>query len=447
MNLKAGKRPPSDDEEEEHPRKQSKTFKAVLNRKQYKQFVSIESYEFMYGSLEESKLRDSHISVSGHSSRSHSLAGTWWSAREKELFFEFLGRYGIQQVDRIKEHLPKKSVLEIMNYHKLLQNGLTHFKSTDKAWRLASYADVPEALEVDELAIHAEERLSKVRGVSKPTPMENTEDDIVSVESMQSMLSYWNSGMKSCYQIRPTMELHSHLESLTRELIRNIVKGLIRTKLHQTSISRYESTELQEDQLSFPVTYTDIYRQIISTGTHRPFTRFHYFLKTIKECHMRRVKEDEVVEESFDLVKPPINPHRFFEAPPVSDQPEVDDDDDGFIDYDDELVKRIFDLETMKLDQLHDDFKDKAIVKFMQEAGGDVYYADLLKRYPDNRYQKFGEKPNKSKKEKKKRKTNAEPARKEEQADGEDNKPTTNELYEITPEMVFAYNQTFAEYD
>lgn len=58
--------------------------------------------------------------------------GTIWTSEEKEKFFNALARYSIHNFDEIRNRLPEKSDIEIMNYYNLLKFELNHLKQKSK---------------------------------------------------------------------------------------------------------------------------------------------------------------------------------------------------------------------------------------------------------------------------------------------------------------------------
>lgn len=116
-----------------------------------------------------------------------SLPGSLWTAAEKEFFFRCLARYSIHRVENFSDHLPNKSVAEIIQYYNLLKNELHKletykehtvlFRDTDAdptkkvAYNYtsrafedgATYSEIPIACELSESWIsYEEEQSSKI---------------------------------------------------------------------------------------------------------------------------------------------------------------------------------------------------------------------------------------------------------------------------------------------
>lgn len=72
---------------------------------------------------------------------------TLWSSREKELFFEALGRLGRDNTAGIAERIGTKGEMEVRQYLKLLQDALTHRRRQNELEPLG-LEDIPSAVEI-----------------------------------------------------------------------------------------------------------------------------------------------------------------------------------------------------------------------------------------------------------------------------------------------------------
>lgn len=171
--------------EDNHVSQQDKYFP-----KNYALMYNNEAIEFFIGlppDFMDSNLQGSHVNINGtkepqrrHARFMHHLTdddeidesdenespggpkrvGTYWTAREKELFFIFLGRKSRHNLEAVAEAIGTKSLVEVEEYHDIVfaasqQCSVAHHVSID---------DVPAAREMSEYWIEMEEVNSESMG-------------------------------------------------------------------------------------------------------------------------------------------------------------------------------------------------------------------------------------------------------------------------------------------
>lgn len=86
-----------------------------------------------------------------------------WTAKEKDIFYESLARYGINRIDEIAHFLPQKSPVDIINLYNILKKELKRYKNDRKLRsKLLSFDEMPKAFEVSEEYIKQEEQQASI---------------------------------------------------------------------------------------------------------------------------------------------------------------------------------------------------------------------------------------------------------------------------------------------
>lgn len=211
----------------------------IHNKNDYRSFFNHELKLFLEYRLRprDSDLRASYVSHEGSSpstSMKVKMLGTKWTIVEKEIFFEFLGRYGIGQVERIQEKIQTKSVLEILQYYELLKNRTDWYKRRkSKFLKMIRYDQIPQAMEVDETWIKIEEELASSLDEKAPNDdVNNSErdsgDDLIDKKSLQSLSSFYQT--THLESSKPIIELGTIITDLT-EITRSVLQSLISTMI------------------------------------------------------------------------------------------------------------------------------------------------------------------------------------------------------------------------
>lgn len=86
---------------------------------------------------------------------------TRWTPDEKDIFYEALARYTINNIDQIANLLPNKSKIDIMNLYNALKNGLDKCKANKKLRKkLVTLDDIPIAYEMSNEYVERETELA-----------------------------------------------------------------------------------------------------------------------------------------------------------------------------------------------------------------------------------------------------------------------------------------------
>lgn len=97
--------------------------------------------------------------------------GTFWSSREKSMFFRCLSRYSIHRLDEWHVKLPSKSKFDILLYHKVLKDNLLELQRRNLVGNLVANEDFPIAYEMDEFYLEWEEFMSRQVRIEYERPM------------------------------------------------------------------------------------------------------------------------------------------------------------------------------------------------------------------------------------------------------------------------------------
>ncbi|CCH41699.1 RNA polymerase I-specific transcription initiation factor RRN5 [Wickerhamomyces ciferrii] len=252
----------------------------------YEDFIKRESkpFEAKFQS-KDSFLKSSYISKQGSfqglKPRSErTKLGTLWSSFEKEVFFEYLSRYGPKQPEKIKERLPNKSIIEVEIYIDLLQRNLNYYKShKSRFFNLIKYEDIPIAWEIDELTISIEEQnvlnnevytsqtqFDKLRDQEslKLTLSTNDENELINTSQLNSIASFYHMNHLYEYplssndeEIEPNLgDSYQLIKTIITNMTKLLIKTIIQDKIYQNSKKIEIST--QGDELIIPVNLTDI---------------------------------------------------------------------------------------------------------------------------------------------------------------------------------------------
>ncbi|AMD18995.1 HBR094Wp [Eremothecium sinecaudum] len=111
--------------------------------------------------------------------------GTLWTAREKTVFFHFLARNSIHNLDQWHSQLPRKSKYEITVYYRVLKANLDNLKhmKTKKRGGILTKRDLPIAYEMQPSFIELEECYSElIRSETEDVVKFETEHELKSME-------------------------------------------------------------------------------------------------------------------------------------------------------------------------------------------------------------------------------------------------------------------------
>lgn len=140
--------------------------------------------------------------IDSKESKSFSL-GTYWSSREKSVFFHCLSRYSIHRLDEWHSKLPSKAKFEILLYYKVLKYNLRELQRRNLVGGLVSNEDFPIAYEMDEFYVELEEFMSRQVRIEyeKPIDSNSADDPSGNEEDDEHLLSIdnWNKRWQAIY--------------------------------------------------------------------------------------------------------------------------------------------------------------------------------------------------------------------------------------------------------
>jgi hypothetical protein len=173
-----------------------------------------------------------------------------WSEEEKDIFFEFLGRYGIANVEKIQRKIKTKSVLQIMAFYDTLKEYTSYYKKKRRLFkRLVTYSEFPASLEVDEIAIAMEDEFSsKITSVTPDATYDDTnidnEDELINFKSLTEVGKFVHSlPHLNVNPIKPKsipLDIKNYLTQLTKEIITSFLQRLILEKTQIDSTLRLD---------------------------------------------------------------------------------------------------------------------------------------------------------------------------------------------------------------
>ncbi|CCF59626.1 hypothetical protein KAFR_0H02170 [Kazachstania africana CBS 2517] len=191
--------------------------------------------------------------------------GTYWSGKEKRLFFQLISRFSIHRLDDWCMKLPGKSKMEILNYYLVLKKNLVFLKNMRYIglWDRSKY---PIAYEMDENYIELEDYLSnKISDIlieaSAPDEFQENEDSLISIKQWEKRwnriyrksnvvrqlqqndkfrpMSYYRTPLKMSNK---TMKI---LELVVRQHVRKLLWFAVLPNIHKRSISKRELLGLE----------------------------------------------------------------------------------------------------------------------------------------------------------------------------------------------------------
>ncbi|KAG7712627.1 hypothetical protein KL950_000498 [Ogataea haglerorum] len=214
-------------------------------------------------------------------------AGTYWSADDKDAFFELLARYSIHRADIIQEKLPSKSIADILDYYKLLKRELQQYKRHKRRLlKLVSYDEIPASYEMSSEFIEMEESQAfLIRSVAnmrdsdanfrfKKTHPGLNEQELLDYERMTDLANtvYANnqlldaaSGLKR--KLSKPMVLDEETKYILRHVAQNMAYEVVLTVL-EDKIEAYDE---------FEITQSDVYRALAQMKVRRPIKLKDYW--------------------------------------------------------------------------------------------------------------------------------------------------------------------------
>ncbi|TID14794.1 hypothetical protein CANINC_004465 [Pichia inconspicua] len=201
-----------------------------------KDFVEFFDYGTNYGRSSLDEIEEDAFYVDDDSiSLDSSKNALKWTAKEKDIFYESLARYGINRIDEIADLLPDKSQVDIMNLYNILKSELKRYKEDKKLRsKLVSFDELPKAYEVSEEYIKLEEQQASIIESMEnenfgeiPTPLSrsNTEYDLIDYDSIEKK-----------FNIKIGDKAARKLDSIVIEYTRELMWHLYKMKLCEMTI-------------------------------------------------------------------------------------------------------------------------------------------------------------------------------------------------------------------
>lgn len=135
------------------------------------------------------------------------ILGTYWSSREKSIFFHCLSRYSIHRLNEWRTRLPSKSIFDIMLYYNVLKRNLMELRRRNLLGGLVPNEDFPFAYEMDNFYVEWEEFTSRQVRIEYERPMNNKRNYITDIENRQDedreedliSVENWNKRWQAVY--------------------------------------------------------------------------------------------------------------------------------------------------------------------------------------------------------------------------------------------------------
>ncbi|CUM63728.1 uncharacterized protein PRCAT00001312001 [Priceomyces carsonii] len=290
------------------------------------------------GGLKSSKVYSSGTSYYPDDVEYGLQGGSLWTPGEKEIFFTSLSRNSINRIDDIKEALPNKSHIEIMNYYNTLKKELINikkngrkikrhklqsrlgedegrlFKMVRNSRNLIRYSELPIAYEMSEYFIKFEEIQSNL--ISKFERNKNNDENqrfksFFSTYSSPADENREDSSLIDCEMATSlTNELYKHnqitplsnlklvpkllfkslilLEEITSSILRQIMCKVIESKVVRNWLND------REPQREINIKKADIRKAIENLGYRDPNKNFNllkYFYDLKKNLHIDIVND------------------------------------------------------------------------------------------------------------------------------------------------------------
>lgn len=402
---------------------------------EYNAFFNDELYELLDGP-QKLDLYGSYVSIENtlHIPKARAITkilGTFWSGREKEMFFIYLGRYGISQIDQIKKHLPKKSILDIMTYYDILYNSCEFYKKKKKLFmKLVRYDEIPQAMEMDETAIMIEESLvdamidkefetlqkdEKTQKSEREKFIDQDDDDqLINMSVLDSMCKFFNMDhLTKSITNRKNEEpriLYGYemIKDIIYNLIKNMVTDLIKKALYATTDHRvfvrgmnWDGKNKQDMKLGLDITLNETIFTMKKYLTNRPILLYPYIQEiddrldfVIEFDQKESFKEQEKETREFSSKKAELRKSTFkiesairsqnklkLKRENLLKQEQIDDDEDEMDQQREIEGQGNFIIDDEESDQLLDN--KTALKLFYQEA----FYIDMLDKERSKEYQ------------------------------------------------------------
>ncbi|ODV82776.1 hypothetical protein CANARDRAFT_10234 [[Candida] arabinofermentans NRRL YB-2248] len=246
---------------------------------------------------------------------------SFWTSREKDLFFELLGRYTITRVETIQKHLKTKSILEIFTYYNLLKRETEEYKRDPvKFTDLVSMNEIPASYEMSNEFVDMEtsqatesntfidldrELVDKKdkrrrRWITDPIPdlinKENMQDLSNTIYAKGNIIRHHRTG-KWIMQFSPTSYwlFGAEVKNLTYEIILKLIE-LKLSKLNKDSLDVFYRRRLLK------ISQHDIRKVVIDMKLNRPRKLRAYWDSIIKRLKLYVLNDEDMKNPDDEAV-------------------------------------------------------------------------------------------------------------------------------------------------
>ncbi|KAH3660416.1 hypothetical protein OGAPHI_007002 [Ogataea philodendri] len=401
----------------------------------YLRFYQAEKRRFtsFTSSFGTSNLVGTSISASGFRYRHRNInnkAGSYWSAEEKDTFFELLARYSIHRADLIHENLPSKSISSILGYYKLLKRELQQYKRHKRRLlRLVSYDEIPVCHEMSEEFIEMEESqafllksVSNMRDSDSNFRFKKThpglnDQDLVDYDRMNEMSNavFVNNelldpvdGMKR--KLSKPLVLDEESKFVLRQIVKNMTYEIILTVLENKVENEQDMTFVEDDiyralaqmKVSRPIKLKDYWSNIgwrlgldvgrkLPSGTQR-LDKLTPYAVNDQDTPQKSI-ESIVVDQDGDQIEQVMDGSMPFESAILKPTPvESLDDRTPHVEQDDQILDQLAELESALLERKDREESIKyenQLLHYLSCREDQIMLndAELVNKYIDAKYQ------------------------------------------------------------
>ncbi|AAS54325.2 AGL166Wp [Eremothecium gossypii ATCC 10895] len=207
--------------------------------------------------------------------------GTFWSAREKQVFFHWLARCSIHRLDEWAPRLPDKSKYEILAYYHVLKSNLQDLKrmNTKKRGGILTKRALPIAYEMDPFFVQLEEEYSllihsETENVVKLEDEADLEDGVVNWENWYKrwdpLYSHHRLG-----EYQPAARQPLPFSRQSELLVERLVRAYTRRLLFHTVVPLLELKHVPRASLLHEDLRTEIAQRAAAPRSRTPLVEAH----------------------------------------------------------------------------------------------------------------------------------------------------------------------------
>ncbi|AGO13706.1 AaceriAGL166Wp [[Ashbya] aceris (nom. inval.)] len=232
------------------------------------------------GSDAESDSSDDSSDIQGQLLSSGEL-GTYWSAREKQVFFHWLARCSIHRLDEWAPQLPDKSKYEILAYYNVLKSNLQELKrmNTKKRGGILTKRELPIAYEMDPFFVQLEEEYSmlihsETENVVKLEDEVDLEDGVVNWENWYKR---WDPiySHHSIEDYQPASRQPLPFSRQSELLVERLVRAYTRRLLFHTVVPLLEIKHVPRESLLHEDLRAEISQRSAAPRSRTPLVEAH----------------------------------------------------------------------------------------------------------------------------------------------------------------------------